>query len=51
LYGPQGWVAPCTQLSYGFEKQYKSLVEKTAWENFGRGDESAVRTMLESRGV
>jgi hopanoid biosynthesis associated radical SAM protein HpnH len=37
LYGPQGWAAPCTQLSYGFEKQYKSLVEKTAWENFGRG--------------
>src|SRR5258706_357505 len=37
LYGPQGWAAPCTQLSYGFEKQYKSLVEKTALENVGRG--------------
>jgi len=37
VYGPQGWAAPCTQLNYGFEQQYKSLVEKTVWENFGRG--------------
>jgi len=37
VYGPQGWAAPCKQLNYGFEPQYKSLVEKTVWENFGRG--------------
>ena len=37
VYGPKGWAAPCTQLNYGFEQQYKSLMEKTVWENFGRG--------------
>jgi hopanoid biosynthesis associated radical SAM protein HpnH len=37
VYGPHGWAAPCTQLNYGFEHQYKTLVEKTVWENFGRG--------------
>jgi hopanoid biosynthesis associated radical SAM protein HpnH len=37
VYGPQGWAAPCTQLNCGSEQKYKSLVEKTVWENFGRG--------------
>jgi hopanoid biosynthesis associated radical SAM protein HpnH len=37
VYGPQGWVAPCTQLNYGYEQKYKTLLEKTVWENFGRG--------------
>jgi len=37
VYGPQGWAAPCTHLNYGFEQQYKDLLEKTVWENFGRG--------------
>jgi hopanoid biosynthesis associated radical SAM protein HpnH len=37
VYGPQGWAAPCTQLNYGSEPEYKSLLEKTVWENFGRG--------------
>jgi len=37
VYGPQGWAAPCTQLNCGYEQEYKSLMEKTVWENFGRG--------------
>jgi len=37
VFGPQGWAAPCTQVKYGFEQEYKCLVEKTVWENFGRG--------------
>jgi hopanoid biosynthesis associated radical SAM protein HpnH len=37
VYGPQGWAAPCTQLNYGYEQKYKTLLEKTVWENFGRG--------------
>lgn len=37
VYGPQGWAAPCTQLNCGYEQKYQSLVEKTVWENFGRG--------------
>ena len=37
VYRPRGWAAPCTQLNYGYEQQYKVLVEKTVWENFGRG--------------
>ena len=37
VYGPRGWAAPCTQLNCGYEQRYKSLVEKTVWENFGRG--------------
>ena len=37
LYGPQGWAAPCSQLNYGFEQSYKTMVKKTVWENYGRG--------------
>ena len=37
VYGPQGWAAPCGQLNYGYEQEYKSLLDKTVWENFGRG--------------
>jgi len=37
VYGPQGWAAPCAQLNYGYEQKYKTLLEKTVWENFGRG--------------
>ena len=37
VYGPQGWAAPCYLLNYGYEPHYKALVEKTVWENFGRG--------------
>jgi hopanoid biosynthesis associated radical SAM protein HpnH len=37
VFGPQGWAAPCTQLNYGYEQKYKNLLEKTVWENFGRG--------------
>jgi hopanoid biosynthesis associated radical SAM protein HpnH len=37
VYGPQGWAAPCTQLNYGYEQKYENLLEKTVWENFGRG--------------
>jgi hopanoid biosynthesis associated radical SAM protein HpnH len=37
VYGPLGWAAPCTQLNYGYEQEYKNLLEKTVWENFGRG--------------
>src|SRR5882724_2250514 len=37
VYGPDGWAAPCTQLNYGYEQKYENLLEKTMWENFGRG--------------
>jgi hopanoid biosynthesis associated radical SAM protein HpnH len=37
VFGPQGWAAPCTQLNYGYEQKYGNLLEKTMWENFGRG--------------
>jgi hopanoid biosynthesis associated radical SAM protein HpnH len=37
LYGPEGWAAPCALLDYGHEQSYQALVEKTVWENFGRG--------------
>jgi hopanoid biosynthesis associated radical SAM protein HpnH len=37
VYGPRGWAAPCTQLNHGYEQEYKSLLDKTVWENFGRG--------------
>jgi hopanoid biosynthesis associated radical SAM protein HpnH len=37
VFGPQGWAAPCTQLNYGYEQKYENLLEKTVWENFGRG--------------
>jgi len=37
VYGPQGWAAPCTQLNNGYEPEYKRLLDKTVWENFGRG--------------
>ena len=37
VYGPKGWAAPCYLLNYSYELSYKTLVEKTVWENFGRG--------------
>jgi len=37
VYGPKGWAAPCSQLAYNYEADYRTLVEKTVWENFGRG--------------
>jgi hopanoid biosynthesis associated radical SAM protein HpnH len=37
VYGPKGWAAPCSQLNYNYEADYRTLVEKTVWENFGRG--------------
>lgn len=37
VFGPKGWAAPCSQLSYNYDADYRTLVEKTVWENFGRG--------------
>ena len=37
VYGPKGWAAPCDVLNYGHEQTYETMVEKTVWENFGRG--------------
>ena len=37
VYGPKGWAAPCSQLQYEYESDYRTLIEKTVWENFGRG--------------
>lgn len=37
VYGPQGWSAPCATLNVHYTKSYKSLVEETLWENYGRG--------------
>jgi len=37
VFGPQGWAEPCNQLNYGYEPSYKTMMDKTVWENFGRG--------------
>ncbi|HUI50852.1 MAG TPA: adenosyl-hopene transferase HpnH [Terriglobales bacterium] len=37
VYGPQGWAEPCHLLNHGYKDQYQTLVEKTVWENYGRG--------------
>jgi hopanoid biosynthesis associated radical SAM protein HpnH len=37
VYGPKGWAEPCHLLNYGYENNYKILMDKTVWENFGRG--------------
>lgn len=37
VYGPKGWAAPCHLLNCGYEQSYRTLVEKTVWENYGRG--------------
>ncbi|HET7108740.1 MAG TPA: adenosyl-hopene transferase HpnH [Candidatus Acidoferrum sp.] len=37
VYGPQGWAAPCKQLNQSYEQEYRTLLDKTVWENFGRG--------------
>lgn len=36
-YGPEGWSRPCSVLDCGHEESYRKLLEKTSWENFGRG--------------
>jgi len=37
VYGPGGWAGPCYLLGCNLEKSYKALLEKTLWENYGRG--------------
>ncbi|MGB7848558.1 MAG: adenosyl-hopene transferase HpnH [Candidatus Acidiferrum sp.] len=37
VYGPQGWSGPCSLLNVRYAESYKALVEKTVWENYGRG--------------
>jgi hopanoid biosynthesis associated radical SAM protein HpnH len=37
VYGPQGWVVPCSVLKQGYEASYGELLENTVWENYGRG--------------
>lgn len=37
VYGPQGWSGPCSFLNTGYATSYKALLEKTVWENYGRG--------------
>jgi len=35
--GPRGWSEPCSKHSSRFAGTYKELLEKTVWENYGRG--------------
>jgi hopanoid biosynthesis associated radical SAM protein HpnH len=37
VYGPQGWTSPCSLLKAGQAQSYKTLLEETVWENYGRG--------------
>jgi len=37
VYGPKGWAGPCYLVSTGYAKNYQELLEKTLWENYGRG--------------
>ena len=37
VYGPQGWHAPCYLLNQGYTQNYRSLLDDTLWENYGRG--------------
>jgi len=37
VYGPHGWSEPCSKHSVRYLKSYKELIEKTVWENYGRG--------------
>jgi len=37
VYGPRGWSEPCSKQSVGYAATYKDLLEKVAWENYGRG--------------
>jgi hopanoid biosynthesis associated radical SAM protein HpnH len=37
VYGPQGWAGPCGFVQAGYAQSYKAVLEKTVWENYGRG--------------
>ena len=37
VYGPKGWCEPCSKHNVRFAKTYQELLEKTPWENYGRG--------------
>ena len=37
VYGPQGWSSPCSLLNVGYVDSYRTLMDKTVWENYGRG--------------
>lgn len=45
-YGPRGWVAPCSVLNHGFVASYKTLLENTVWENYGRGLNPSCETCM-----
>ncbi len=46
LYGPQGWSGPCYLLNDGYAKTYKELLDKTIWENYGRGVNARCETCM-----
>jgi len=37
VYGPEGWAGPCYLVNSGYARDYQELLEKTVWENYGRG--------------
>ena len=37
VFGPKGWAAPCYLQNSKYVASYKELLEKTIWENYGRG--------------
>ncbi len=46
VYGPRGWVAPCSLLNEGYVQSYAELMDKTAWEDYGRGVNPQCETCL-----
>jgi len=34
---PMGWSSPCSFVNSGYANTYKDLLDKTLWENYGRG--------------
>ena len=38
-YNPRGWKGPCYLMTDTHHETYKDLIEKTPWENYGRGND------------
>jgi len=49
-FGPRGWASPCSTLNHGYVRSYRDLIEKTVWENYGRGMNPKCETCMSADG-
>jgi hopanoid biosynthesis associated radical SAM protein HpnH len=46
VYGPRGWMTPCYLRSQNYARSYQTLLEDTAWEHLGQGNNPMCETCM-----